>query len=190
MAMSASATLWFAVDSLNSTDLFRSLCCTIEAYNVTCCLYFIELPIKIMENYSEKLVNCCFCDKDLSPGGQNSIVSSTKYKCPSCERVYCSANCFVGHKTKFDCSGVRNRTPYVDLSKFDQKQFLDDYFFLEEVNNKIETAHRSLPSSSSLKLNDAIKKRKPRRRNWKPKNKKGNPAQQSLDDHQQNPQQR
>lgn len=108
-----------------------------------------------MEIIPKNQINCCFCNKDLSTPSCQSVGEQTKivinkYKCPSCERLYCSANCSSGHKDKFDCSGTRDRTPYVHLSKFDQKQFLDDYFFLEEVNKKIETAHRKLPE---LKVN-------------------------------------
>jgi len=94
-------------------------------------------------------INCCFCDKDLSSknidsDGEKCKVTVVKYKCPACERVYCSADCCSGHKHKFDCSGVRLKTPYVHMSKFDQKQFLDDYFFLEDINSKIDRASRNL----------------------------------------------
>lgn len=95
---------------------------------------------------SESSVNCCFCDKNLSPGDKETQTKSIiKYKCPGCERLYCSANCCGGHKEKFSCSGLRDQTPYVPLSKFDQKQFLDDYFFLEKINSEIERAQRVLP---------------------------------------------
>lgn len=112
-----------------------------------------------MESYSTESPNCCcFCDKNLLPNinkgttngqsiQQSPIRQSNKYKCPGCERLYCSADCFAGHKEKFQCTGVRNKIPYVHMKNFDQKQFLDDYFFLEEVNNKIEDAHRLLPVS-------------------------------------------
>lgn len=118
-------------------------------------------------------INCCFCDKNLSSvdgeGGSQSII---KYKCPGCAKVYCSANCCSGHKEKFSCSAVRNRTPYVSLSKFDQKQFLDDYFFLEEINGKIDSAQRVL---NRLR----IKKQQPNRRRYK---KKANRAIANVDD--------
>lgn len=122
-----------------------------------------KLIRKIMENHSSG--NCCFCDKDLSPSDQSSTKSSViKYKCPACERIYCSANCFGGHKEKYDCSGVRNKIPYVNLSQFDQKQFLDDYFFLEEVNKKIESAHRALPTLKKGVTSDV--KSNSKRRYW------------------------
>ena len=97
-------------------------------------------------------ISCCFCDKSLSPGDNHEKTKSfvTKYKCPGCQRIYCSADCCSGHKEKFSCSGIRNTIPYVHLSKFDQKQFLDDYFFLEKVGDKIENAHRL---STRLRIN-------------------------------------
>lgn len=106
-----------------------------------------------METHDSKLLNCCFCDKNLSPESQNSSKSIVKYKCPACDKIYCSADCCGGHKEKFNCPGIRNRTPYVHLSKFDQRQFLDDYFFLEEVNNKIEKSQRVLPILGKITKN-------------------------------------
>lgn len=114
-----------------------------------------------MEILSTITINCCFCDKNLSPDNNIKSKPVPKYKCPACERLYCTANCFSGHKEKFSCPGSRNKTPYVHISKFNQKQFLDDYFFLEEVNNKIETLHRVLPSlnkSSSSKASQLKRK--------------------------------
>lgn len=102
---------------------------------------------------------CCYCDKDLSSSSSSSkqegqdleatadiviATSISKYKCPACERLYCSANCCVGHKDKFDCSGIRNPIPFVQLAQFDQKHFLDDFFFLEGVNSKLETLQRNI----------------------------------------------
>lgn len=118
-----------------------------------------------MENQTDQITNCCFCDKLLSSRGEegekqtyNKIIT---YKCPACERKYCSANCCTGHKEKYDCCGVRNKTPYVKLDRFDQKQFLDDYFFLEEVKQKLDTVHRV-----STKVID-LKSKKTKRKNHK-----------------------
>lgn len=98
-------------------------------------------------NSQRTSINCCFCDKNLSPCDKEEAITIkiNRYKCPGCERIYCSANCCCGHKDKFDCSGIRNSTPYIPLNKFDQKQFLDDYFFLEKINNEIDRAQRTLP---------------------------------------------
>lgn len=113
--------------------------------HVRFCFSMLKPPIEIMENLASNPINCCFCDKNLSPSGTNNDIRVVKYKCPACERLYCSATCSSGHKEKFACPGVRNKTPYVPINQFDQKQFLDDYFFLEEVNSKIEKAHKILP---------------------------------------------
>lgn len=116
-----------------------------------------------MEEHPLSLINCCFCDKDLSPSSQEGDNRITKYKCPGCERFYCNSGCFVGHKDKLQCLGIRNKTPYVHLSKFDQKQFLDDYFFLEEVNQKLESIQHSIPKLKPNKDSNT-KRRKNRRR--------------------------
>lgn len=78
---------------------------------------------------------CCICDKDLST---NSLV----YKCPACTRPYCQANCCKIHKEQFECTGVRDKTPYVHKSSYDEKQFIDDYLFLEEINQQIGTKQK------------------------------------------------
>lgn len=139
-----------------------------------------------MENYSTKSINCCFCDKDLSPDHQNKLKSPIKYRCPSCERLYCQPDCFSGHKEKFSCSGVRNKTPYIHLSKFDQQHFLDDYFFLEGISNKLENSHRILPelkptSTSGSKNNTSLNKTNKNRfnrKNWR--NRKNTKAQKAI----------
>lgn len=139
-----------------------------------------------MENHNSNLLNCCFCDKNLSPGSQDNSKPIVKYRCPACDRIYCSANCCSGHKDKFDCPGIRNKTPYVHLSKFDQKQFLDDYFFLEEVNNKIESSQKVLPVlASKIKTKSKNKKRKFNRRNRKKQSEGGAQSKQIPNDSQQ-----
>lgn len=110
-----------------------------------------------MEHISPtRVIHCCFCDRNLSPGEnqQETKSSITKYKCPGCERPYCSADCCSGHKEKFSCSGIRNPTPYLSLSKFDQKQFLDDYFFLEKVGNKVDSVQRAITKLRCRKPNN------------------------------------
>lgn len=116
-----------------------------------------------MENHYSKSVNCCFCDKNLSQNNQSSSNTVAKYKCPACDKIYCSASCCSGHKEKFNCPGIRNKTPYVHRSNFDQRQFLDDYFFLEEVNNKIENFQRILPVVVSKVKNKKSKSRRNRK---------------------------
>lgn len=135
-----------------------------------------------MENTNLGSEYCCFCDKNISYS-ENKDQPKKKiivYKCPGCERKYCSVNCCSGHKQKYHCSGSRVRTPYVKLSEFGQAQFLDDYFFLEDVNQKLETISRissKLPRTShpananKIEGNKSQKKRgKNRRNNRKPQN--------------------
>lgn len=119
-----------------------------------------------MEKRNKNIINCCFCDKLLSSQGEEetklTINKINIYKCPACERKYCSANCCTGHKEKYDCCGERNKTPYVRLDQFDQKQFLDDYFFLENVKQKLDTAHRV--STRVIELKSKKSKRKNHKR--------------------------
>lgn len=131
-----------------------------------------------MENHYSKSVNCCFCDKNLSQNSQSNPNTVIKYKCPACDKLYCSASCCCGHKEKFNCPGIRNKTPYVHRSNFDQRQFLDDYFFLEEVNNKIESSQRILPTVS----NKIKTKKRKFRRNCKKRPKVEPNIQQKSDD--------
>lgn len=135
-----------------------------------------------MEIHYSNLFNCCFCDKNLSPDSQSSTKLIVKYKCPACDRLYCSAGCCSGHKEKFNCLGIRNKTPYVHLSKFDQKQFLDDYFFLEEINSRIESSQKVLPIVARKLKN---KKRNFKRKNCKNTNGVQSSIQQTPNDSQQ-----
>ncbi|RWS04226.1 box C/D snoRNA protein 1-like protein [Dinothrombium tinctorium] len=66
----------------------------------------------------------------------------SKYRCPCCEANTCSLNCCKMHKIQFDCNGLRNRIQFKRLSDFDQKQFLDDYFFLEDTDRSIDAFRR------------------------------------------------
>lgn len=128
-----------------------------------------------MEHCSpETSINCCFCDKDLSPGDSiESTKSITKYKCPGCGRTYCSADCCSGHKEKFSCSGIRDQTPYVHIKNFNQKQFLDDFFFLEKISIEIERKQRILPRLRIKAQSDPNNKssRRRNRNNYRRKNK-------------------
>lgn len=142
-----------------------------------------------MENLSAISINCCFCDENLSSDNNTESKSVFKYKCPACERSYCSANCFGGHKGKFSCSGIRNKTPYVHISEFDQKQFLDDYFFLEEVNNKVETINKILPELYKSCKSNKTRQSKKKNRNFRSKKHNHTTKQQLVNDTQQQQQQ-
>lgn len=57
----------------------------------------------------------------------------TKYKCPRCDTGSCSLACVTAHKTKLNCSGIRNRSSYVPLSRMDERTLHNDVSFLTDV---------------------------------------------------------
>lgn len=98
-----------------------------------------------MDEVSPDFNSCCVCDINLKSDTQRDATNHIlSYKCPACTRKYCSVKCCNDHKTKFECSGLRNKTPYISLAKFDQSQFLDDYFFLEGINEDLERSQRKI----------------------------------------------
>ncbi|KAK7364255.1 hypothetical protein VNO80_12779 [Phaseolus coccineus] len=65
-----------------------------------------------------------------------------KYTCPGCSLHSCSLPCVKSHKERTGCSGKRNQTLFVPLSKFDDDILLSDYNLLEEVKRVAESAQR------------------------------------------------
>ncbi|BAU02448.1 hypothetical protein LR48_Vigan10g058800 [Vigna angularis] len=65
-----------------------------------------------------------------------------KYTCPGCSLHTCSLPCVKSHKDRTGCSGKRNQTLFVPLSKFDDNILLSDYSLLEEVKRVAESAQR------------------------------------------------
>lgn len=51
----------------------------------------------------------------------------------------------AAHKEASGCSGKRDRTAFVGRSEFDERTFLSDYRFLEEVKLADDVAKRSKP---------------------------------------------
>ncbi|XP_019749904.1 box C/D snoRNA protein 1-like [Hippocampus comes] len=47
-----------------------------------------------------------------------------KYKCPACLTHSCSLLCVKKHKEESRCSGVRNKTAFLNLSQFDEMTLL------------------------------------------------------------------
>ena len=45
-----------------------------------------------------------------------------KYRCPRCNIRTCSAGCVKAHKDDTGCTGKRDRTGYVSLREFDDRQ--------------------------------------------------------------------
>ncbi|XP_008297806.1 box C/D snoRNA protein 1 [Stegastes partitus] len=65
-----------------------------------------------------------------------------KYKCPACLTHSCSLLCVKKHKEASGCSGVRNKTAFVNLSHFDEMTLLSDYRFLEDTGRFADGANR------------------------------------------------
>lgn len=95
-----------------------------------------------------------------------------KYRCPGCAIKSCSLSCVNSHKARTSCTGKRNRTEFVPLSKFDDNLLLSDYNLLEETKRATESAHRlassingfgyfgfKLPKPISMLRNAAYKRR-------------------------------
>ena len=70
------------------------------------------------------------------------LSSSFKYKCPSCLIRSCSLDCFKQHKSKFDCTGLKNSLQFKRISNFDDHQLRDDFKFLDDYNRQIDGLKR------------------------------------------------
>ncbi|XP_073007905.1 uncharacterized protein [Typha latifolia] len=68
--------------------------------------------------------------------------NSWKYRCPGCSILTCSLPCVRSHKERTSCTGKRNRTEFVPLSRFDDNLLLSDYNLLEETKRIEESARR------------------------------------------------
>ncbi|KAI1883020.1 hypothetical protein AGOR_G00240940 [Albula goreensis] len=77
------------------------------------------------------LANCDTCGTE-----------EARYRCPGCSKHSCSLPCVKKHKSEFRCSGVRDNTAFVPLSKFDEMNLLSDYRFLEDTSRLADSAHR------------------------------------------------
>ncbi|XP_077391387.1 box C/D snoRNA protein 1 [Festucalex cinctus] len=65
-----------------------------------------------------------------------------KYTCPACLMHSCSLLCVKKHKEDSRCSGVRNKTAFLNLSLFDEMTLLSDYRFLEDTGRCAGRAQR------------------------------------------------
>jgi hypothetical protein len=59
------------------------------------------------------------------------------YQCPGCLVRTCSLYCCRGHKNRTGCSGKRQRSTFVPVSRMTDSTMRSDYFFLEEVLEQI-----------------------------------------------------
>ncbi|XP_061099207.1 box C/D snoRNA protein 1 isoform X3 [Conger conger] len=77
------------------------------------------------------LANCGTCGTE-----------EARYRCPRCLKHSCSLPCVKRHKSESGCSGVRDKTAFVPLSKFDEINLLSDYRFLEDASRMADGTHR------------------------------------------------
>ncbi|KAJ7986323.1 hypothetical protein DPEC_G00338740 [Dallia pectoralis] len=66
----------------------------------------------------------------------------SRYRCPGCLKHSCSLSCVKKHKEESGCSGVRDKTAFVALSKMDEMNLLSDYRFLEDTGRMADSASR------------------------------------------------
>ncbi|OCF33303.1 hypothetical protein I316_05044 [Kwoniella heveanensis BCC8398] len=91
-----------------------------------------------------------------SPSGGCLICSNPpKYTCPRCLIKTCSLPCSKIHKTRDECSGLRDPAAFVSLKEYGQGAWSDDYKWLEEGRRKVGgwgqgIKVEELPASSSL----------------------------------------
>ncbi|EFN53290.1 hypothetical protein CHLNCDRAFT_11283, partial [Chlorella variabilis] len=77
---------------------------------------------------------------------------AAKYCCPRCQHRTCSLECVQAHKDASGCTGKRDRTAFVGRGEFDERTFLSDYRFLEEVQLADDVAKRSKPPAPKLDM--------------------------------------
>nr|XP_046157548.1 box C/D snoRNA protein 1 [Oncorhynchus gorbuscha] len=77
------------------------------------------------------LANCGVCGSEVA-----------NYRCPGCLKHSCSLPCVKKHKEESGCSGVRDKTAFVALSKMDEMNLLSDYRFLEDTGRLADSANR------------------------------------------------
>lgn len=65
-----------------------------------------------------------------------------KYTCPACSKKTCSLKCCQTHKQLSKCTGVRDKTKFVKISEFSERELLSDYSFLEEQSRLIDSTKR------------------------------------------------
>lgn len=107
---------------------------------------FSKPPIESFSNKTETLADsrptedkvdnnnfslCCQCKEN-----------KWKYKCPGCGTKTCSLECVNSHKKTTNCTGKRDRTSFLPLASFTDKQLISDYHFLEEALRERDSAKK------------------------------------------------
>nr|DAD36569.1 TPA_asm: hypothetical protein HUJ06_007210 [Nelumbo nucifera] len=77
-----------------------------------------------------------------APTCQECGRNPSKYRCPGCHLRSCSLPCVKAHKKRTSCTGKRDRTQFVPLSKFDDNLLISDYNLLEEAKRVAEASQR------------------------------------------------
>ncbi|XP_028855864.1 box C/D snoRNA protein 1 isoform X2 [Denticeps clupeoides] len=77
------------------------------------------------------LTSCGVCGK-----------AEARYRCPRCSEHSCSLPCVKKHKSESGCCGIRDKTLFVPLTKFDDMNLLNDYRFLEDTGRLADVANR------------------------------------------------
>lgn len=72
-------------------------------------------------------------------------ISTPKYKCPRCNIRTCSLPCITRHKTRSDCSGVRDATAFVPRKRLATASGVDhDYNFISAIERARERSEREI----------------------------------------------
>ena len=87
----------------------------------------------------------------------------SKYTCPACQVKSCSLACITAHKQKTSCSGQRNKTKFIPISKYNLNHLMSDFKFLEQVERVTQEASkdnkkRTKPKGKQQQLANEAKK--------------------------------
>ncbi|XP_077974347.1 box C/D snoRNA protein 1-like [Styela clava] len=108
----------------------------------------------VMENILKDLDSTSISPSTVIEGPKCEVCAKNppKYKCPKCSVRTCCLLCVKTHKKMNDCDGVRCKTTFVPLNKYNENNMLNDYRLLEEIarcaDNNGRYISESLPNST------------------------------------------
>eukprot|EP01028_Stygiella_incarcerata_P001353 TRINITY_DN1230_c0_g1_i1.p1 TRINITY_DN1230_c0_g1~~TRINITY_DN1230_c0_g1_i1.p1 ORF type:complete len:467 (+),score=125.75 TRINITY_DN1230_c0_g1_i1:85-1401(+) len=76
-----------------------------------------------------------------------------RYRCPRCSMRTCSLDCSRKHKSDTDCSGIRDRAPFKEVSELTVDDLLSDYRLLEDTRlavSRVTSEQKSNVESRNL----------------------------------------